>query len=489
MLKGTLNKIAATALILAVFSACGSGKTEVAVYTGSPIYPDYIGVTVPSNIAPLNFHYTSSDMKDALTTVRCKETVHSFKGREVVWKMDQWKSLLASAESDTLRFSSEIRMKGGRSEKLEWEVFVSPDRIDPYLSYRLIEPGYEVWHEVEIRERCVENFDERILSDWKHTGNSCMNCHIHSQARADLSMLYVRGKNGGAFLNRNGELRKLSLKADNMVSGTVYGEIHPSGRYGVFSSNIIIPGFHTQGSRRLEVYDTESDLAIADFDRNEMIVPRSLSRKDVLETFPVFSADGKYIYYCAADTLPLPRDIEKLRYSLMKVSFDEATGMTGRNPEVVWDAEEHGGSVCHPKCSPDGKWMMYTVADYGTFPIWHTECQLEMMNLHTGEIINMDAANSDRSDTYHSWSSDSRWFVFASKRGDGKYGRPYFCHVDDDGMLTKPFVLPQEDPWLYENSLKSFNIPDLSDGPVHFDAETIGRMVMEAESESYALRK
>ena len=481
MLKGMLNKIAAAALMLGLFSACGRGGAEVVVYTGSPIYPDYMGVTIPSNIAPLNFHYTAADIRKARTTVSCKDDVMTFKGRDVVWNMKEWKTLLASAEGDTIRFSSEIAVKGRGTEKLEWDVYVSPDRIDPYLSYRLIEPGYEVWHEVEIRERCVENFDERVLSDWKHTGNSCMNCHIHSQARADLSMLYVRGKNGGAFLNRNGELRKLSLKAENMVSGTVYGEIHPSGRYGVFSSNIIIPGFHTQGSRRLEVYDTESDLAIADFDRNEMIVPRSLSRKDVLETFPVFSADGKYIYYCAADTLPLPRDIEKLRYSLMKVSFDEATGMTGSRPEVVWDAEEHGGSVCHPKCSPDGKWMMYTVADYGTFPIWHTECQLEMMNLHTGEIINMDAANSDRSDTYHSWSSDSRWFVFASKRGDGKYGRPYFCHVDDDGMLTKPFVLPQEDPWLYENSLKSFNIPDLSDGPVHFDAETIGRMVMEAK--------
>jgi len=484
-----LNKIAAAALMLSVFSACGSWKTEVVVYTDSPIYPDYMGVTIPSNIAPLNFHYTAADIRKARTTVSCKDDVMTFKGRDVVWNMKEWKTLLASAEGDTIRFSSELAVKGRGTKKLEWYVYVSPDRIDPYLSYRLIEPGYEVWHEVEIRERCVENFDERVLSDWKHTGNSCMNCHIHSQSRADLSLLYVRGKNGGAFLNRNGELRKLSLKADNMVSGTVYGEIHPSGRYGVFSSNIIIPGFHTQGSRRLEVYDTESDLAIADFDRNEMIVSRSLSRKDVLETFPVFSADGKHIYYCAADTLPLPRDIEKLRYSLMKVSFDEATGMTGRNPEVVWDAEEHGGSVCHPKCSPDGKWIMYTVADYGTFPIWHTECQLEMMNIHTGEIMNMDVANSDRSDTYHSWSSDSRWFVFASKRGDGKYGRPYFCHVDDDGMLTKPFVLPQEDPWLYENSLKSFNIPDLSDGPVHFDAETIGRMVMETESESYALRK
>ena len=169
----------------------------------------------------------------------------------------------------------------------------------------------------------------------------------------------------------------------------------------------------------------------------------------------------------------------------MKVSFDPSTGRIGNRPEVVWDAQEHNASVCHPKCSPDGKWLMYTVADYGTFPIWHAECELEMMNLHTGEIVKMDKANSDRSDTYHSWSSSSRWFVFASKRGDGKYGRPYFCHVDDKGNLSKPFVLPQEDPWHYENSLLSFNIPDLSDGPVSFDAELIGRMVKETEIENF----
>lgn len=469
--------------------ACGREVVEVSTNTDSVIYPDYVGVTVPCNIAPLNFHYTAEGIRKAHTTVMCNDSSYEFSGKEVVWDLSQWKKMLASADCDTIRFHSEISLKGGRKETHEWKIYVSQDRIDPYLSYRLIEPGYEVWHEVEIRERCIENFEERALSDWQNTNNSCMNCHIHSQARADLSMFYVRGKNGGAFLNRNGELRKLSLNTKDMISGTVYGEIHPSGRYGVFSSNIIIPGFHTQGSRRLEVYDTKSDLAIADFDKNEMIVPPVLSRKDVFETFPVFSADGKSIYYCAADTMTLPRDIEKLRYSLMKISFDPATGRTGQKAETVWDAEEHEGSVCHPKCSPDGKWIMYTVADYGTFPIWHTECQLEMMNLHTGEIIPMDAANSDRSDTYHSWSSGSRWFVFASKRGDGKYGKPYFCHVDGDGQLTKPFVLPQEDPWHYENSLRSYNIPDLSDGPVDFDAETVGRMLKEAESEVFFMSK
>ena len=485
MLKGMSNNIIAAAVALITCLSCARGSVEVPVNQDAPIYPDYMGVTIPYNIAPLNFHYTATGIRKAVTTVACNDAVRQFNGREVVWDLQQWKDFIETAQGDTLFFSADLTCKGGRKEHLEWQVYVSADKLDPYISYRLIEPGYEVWHEVEIRERCIENFQERILSDWRNTGNSCMNCHVHSQARSDLSIFYVRGKNGGAFLNRNGELRKLSLKAKDMISGTVYGEIHPSGRYGVFSTNIIIPGFHTQGSRRLEVYDTKSDLAIADFDNNEMTVPQALSRKDVFETFPAFSADGKSIYYCAADTLPLPGDIEKLKYSLMRVSFDECTGRVGQDVEVIWDAEEHKASVCHPKCSPDGKWIMYTVAEYGTFPIWHTECQLEMMNLHTGEIVNMDAANSDRSDTYHSWSSTGRWFVFASKRGDGKYGRPYFCHVDECGQLTKPFVLPQEDPWHYENSLRSFNIPDLSDGPVNFDAETIGRMVKEVEAEEF----
>lgn len=489
MLKGILNKVSTAAVLLWFCTACGSAGVDLSLNADTPIYPDYMGVTVPSNIAPLNFHYTAAHIKKVRTTVEYKDVAIEFRGKDVVWNLQQWKNLLASAENDTLRFTAEMTLKSGAKENLGWEVYVSSDKIDPYISYRLIEPGYEVWHEVQIRERCIENFEERALSDWQNTDNSCMNCHIHSQARADLSMFYVRGKNGGAFLNRNGEVRKLTLNDESMVSGTVYGEIHPSGRFGVFSSNIIIPGFHAQGSKRLEVYDTKSDLVITDFDNNELIVPRVLSRKDVFETFPVFSADGNSIYYCAADTLPVPRDIEKIRYSLMRIDFDQKTGKVGAKAEVVWDAEKQNASVCHPKCSPDGKWIMYTVADYGTFPIWHSECELEMMNLQTGEIVKMNVANSDRSDTYHSWSSDSRWFVFASKRGDGKYGRPYFCHIDENGHLTKPFVLPQEDPWHYENSLLSFNIPDLSNGPVNFDAQSIGHMVKETKPETFNINE
>ena len=92
-------------------------------------------------------------------------------------------------------------------------------------------------------------------------------------------------------------------------------------------------------------------------------------------------------------------------------------------------------------------------------------------------IDKMEAVNSDKSDTYHSWSSSSRWLVFASKRDDGLYGKPYFCYIDRDGKAHKPFVLPQKDPHFYDNNLKSFNAPEIGKGPLPFDALDVKRAV------------
>ena len=83
-------------------------------------------------------------------------------------------------------------------------------------------------------------------------------------------------------------------------------------------------------------------------------------------------------------------------------------------------------------------------------------------SLATGEVRALESIKGDKSDTYHSWSSSSRWFVFVSKRGDGQYGKPYFCHLDTDGNPTKPFVLSQKSSRFYDYNFRSFNIPDLA---------------------------
>ena len=180
----------------------------------------------------------------------------------------------------------------------------------------------------------------------------------------------------------------------------------------------------------------------------------------------------------------LPDSIKSLKYNICRVGFDAAKGEIGTKVDTLWNAKKMGGSVCHLKASPDGKFLLYTVADYGTFPIWHREADLQMMNLQTGEINRLKTVNGPNSDSYHSWSSNSRWFdFFASKRDDGIYGKPYFCYIDASGKAHKPFVLPQRDPEIYDYMLKSFNIPDLSASPVPFDAADIEKVYMEQEAE------
>lgn len=486
MIRKTINRILLTPFVCLALSGCHNYDLYTAV-DGSAgplvIYPDYKEVTVPANIAPLNFHYAVKDAGKAVTSFTLEDKTVIIKGKEVEWPVGKWKSFIEGAEGKTILVNAEMTLSGQRVTD-SWHIHVSADPVDAYLTYRLIEPSYQMFHEVSLVERCIEDFDETVICDYKHTDNACMNCHTHAQQRGDLSMYYIRGPHGGAVLNRDGQLRKLTLNASGMLSGTVYGEIHPSGRFGVFSTNIILPSFHTVAQNRMEVYDSASDLTVADFDNNTMINLPHLARADKFETFPCFSADGGSVYYCVADTVSLPKDISLVKYSLLRADFDSTNGHISEQVDTVWNGPANNASACHPKVSPDGRWLMFTVADYGTFPLFHTETTLHLIDLETGEDRALDCIKGDKSDTYHSWSSNGRWFVFASKRGDGQYGKPYFCHMDSDGNMTKPFVLPQRSSRFYEYNLKSFNIPDLGVSSTGLNVRN-ARKMFKAESEQF----
>ena len=482
-----LDKLFLAASAFLLMAGCqGVEPTTAVVGSEGPlvIWPDYKDVTIPVNIAPLNFRYAMKDARKARTTFTLDGKSVTIKGLEVEWRVNKWKAFLADAAGKTITVEVEAEVDG-KTLTDRWSIFVSEDPVDAYLTYRLIEPAYQMWNEVSIEERCVENFKETTICDYQHTDNACMNCHVHGQQRGDLSLYYIRGPHGGAILNRDGKLRKLTLKTDDMISPTVYGELHPSGRFGVFSTNIIYPGFHTVAGNRMEVFDTASDLTVADFDRNLMVNVPHVARADAYETFPCFSADGNSVYYCIADTLALPRDIKNLEYSLVRADFDTTNGLISEKVDTVWSGHERHASACHPKASPDGKWLMFTVSEYGTFPLYHTECTLWLVNLETGEAKAIDGVKGDKSDTYHSWSSNSRWFVFASKRGDGQYGKPYFSHLDENGNATKPFVLPQKSSRFYDYNFKSFNIPDLGRASTGMTLRDATRM-FKAPSEAFA---
>ena len=147
-------------------------------------------------------------------------------------------------------------------------------------------------------------------------------------------------------------------------------------------------------------------------------------------------------------------------------------------------SQRHNASFSHLKCSPDGKFLIVTAAAYGTFPVWHEESELWLINLRTGAVDIMSSANDRFADTYHSWSSNSRWVVFASKRDDKIYGRPYLVHIDEEGNVGKAFLLPQRNPDYYNLTLKSFNLPELYTQPEIYNARDVADIYNDSEIQS-----
>jgi hypothetical protein len=128
--------------------------------------------------------------------------------------------------------------------------------------------------------------------------------------------------------------------------------------------------------------------------------------------------------------------------------------------------------------SPDGRWLMFTGHDYGSFPIFQPSSDLYLLDLRAGgPPRRIDEIDSERADSYHSWSANSRWVIFSSKREDGMFARLYFAWIGEDGRFSKPFLLPQEDPSFYGRCLYTFNRPELITKPVEVTPDELTRAI------------
>ena len=469
--KGVITSLITIILIfLLLISSCKSNHRGIAQTDSYPsIYPDYVNVTVPYNIAPLNFRMNGKCDKITVTLSGKKSSIRLNSGYKVSIPFGKWKALLNEQKNDSIIVSVVALSDGKWQQYKPFSIYISSDRIDPYLSYRLIEPGYEVYHKLQICERDLESFHERALIDNNLIDDGCINCHTYAQQDPSRSFFHLRNKDGGTMIQVNGKFRKLDTKTDSTMSAGVYGNWHPGGRYIAFSTNVIIPEFHSINNMRLEVYDTVSDVVVLDIEKNEVLTNRLLSGKKEFETFPAFSSDGKRLFFCSAKSVRMPQQYDKIRYSLCAIDFDAASGTFGAEIDTLVSSFRTNKTVSQPKPSPDGKYILFTSFGYGNFPVWHKEADLHLLRLSDMSIDTLSVVNSDNSDTYHSWSSDSRWFVFASKRDNGMYGKPYFAHIDENGKCSKPFLLPQKNADFYDYFMKSYNIPELARGQVPYN--------------------
>ena len=151
-----------------------------------PIYPDYCDVTIPENIAPLNF-LLRADCE--AVEVKAGDLSINARGNEVVFDMDDWKDMLFQNAGKEIEVIVSALIDGQWIEYKSFKWLIVKDKIDPYLTYRLIEPDYEIWNQIQIQQRCIENFDVNALGHYEQLENRCMNCHTFANQDPQLSMM------------------------------------------------------------------------------------------------------------------------------------------------------------------------------------------------------------------------------------------------------------------------------------------------------------
>lgn len=493
-----MKKYSIFLLLLAIlFASC---KKQVNIPTSFKesnqsvqIYPDYQGVTIPFNIAPLDF-YIDNEAEEYVVSITADGNEWLYGERSVIISPDDWQQM---KQSEKITINVFTQNEGKWLHHTPFTISVSRDEIDPYITYRLIAPSYVTYEGLTLNQRCLENFDEELIYSNMINSNEkdgqCINCHTSQMGNPQRTQFHVRQAHGGTVINQDGKVQKVNLKVEQTISAGVYPAWHPTLDLIAYSTNKTGQSFHTYDVQKIEVQDTYSDLILYDIQKNEV---QPISNDSMaLDCFPAWSPDGKYLYYCSAAypepdstiqynnrEVELIQRFEEVHYNLYRRAFDMKSHKFGPQ-ELVYDCADTCSATL-PRVSPDGRHLLFTRGKFGVFHIWHNTADLYMIDLDTPltptsgyQARPVGELNSPDVESYHTWSTSGKWVVFSSRREDGNFTRPFFAHLNDDGTFTKPFELPQRDPLYHRQFMRSYNIPEFLTGPVTISPQEFAKVI------------
>ncbi len=465
--------------VLAVLSGC-SGKTGIARETNTlpAIFPEYYDLTIPPNIAPLNFIIKEPGSKYRVELWAGEGEHMAIRQRSptVQIPVSAWQKMLSDNAGKTLTIGIWAREGKAWRRYKRIEHRISTDSIDSYLAYRLVHAVYLKWYDMGIYQRNLSNFDEDPVIENASTDHGCMNCHSFSNNDPSKMLIHFRILHSGTMIWNEGKLSKIDTRTDHTMSAGIYPAWHPNGTHIAFSTGQISPHLTTRSGKVVDVADRASDIMVYNVETNTVTTSLKISTER-RENMPVWSPDGKYLYYISAPEA-IRGDDESLlhsKYSLMRIAYNTKRNSWGES-EMVLNADSTGMSISMPAISPDGKYLVCSMSDYGYFTIFHKKSDLYSVDLETKNYKKLEL-NSESAESYSSWSTNGRWLVFSSKRIDDVFTRTHIAYFDNNGVAHTPFVLPQKDPAMYDMVLANYNLPKLITGRIDLKPNEIRDML------------
>jgi len=341
--------------------------------------PDYAGTIVPPNIAPLRFRVVEPGRRyvvrfsGAYGRPLC---VRSADGR-IRTPLGPWRTLAAANAGGRLLVDVAVLTPRG------WEQFepvtlrIAKEPVDRYLVYRQIGPVFNLSEYMSIRERDLQSFEDRIVIDNSRLGHACINCHTFCQSDEGRFAFEFRSNHrklgAGLVVVSRGRAAKVDTRTAALPWNAGYLAWHPGGRWIAFSVDMVRQFFHQARLDMREGIDLAGNIGAYDIQSGAVSLPEALSRADRVQTWPTWSPDGRWLYYCSApltwslDAPVPPPGYRDVRADLMRVAFDAGAGHWGK-PEPVLSAEQVGGSISEPRVSPDGRLLLFCLSGYSVFP-------------------------------------------------------------------------------------------------------------------------
>lgn len=356
--RHTIAALCAWALTTTLFVACGTKEYKVpaeSTHTDSEamLYPDYTNTVVPPNIAPLNFMLRDSLATGVVVQLRGEKggELVAGAGKDLKVEMDttEWRRLLGDNRGADIQAIVYAKREGGWVKYNPYTLTVAEEEIDSYLSYRLIEPGYELYRQLGIYQRNLTNWDEQPIYEnnrtYEDANNHCINCHNYQNYSTENMLFHVRANHGGTMIVQGGQAKKVQIKGDSILTSGVYPSWHPTLPLVALSTNKTGQAFYLNGRDKIEVMDEASDLLLYDVEQDR--VQLVLNADTLLETFPAWNPTGDYLYYCVARE-PFPEQdwgkgeqarkimtyYDLMHYDIRRLPFDAETRTFGPSEPV-----------------------------------------------------------------------------------------------------------------------------------------------------------
>ena len=432
------------------------------------------GASFPRNVSAPRFRWEDGVSNQWLLTLKAPGWAEPLRvvtdKRE--WRPDKqtWEAIKARGTEGWVRLNVRgCRVVGhnprdGRAHVDAVKFRISEHAADPIVVYRLVRPMFHGFKTPNIYYRDISTSETRMFLPSKTS--YCTNCHVFPSRpdpgrKSDVSMA-VAVRKSFEGLRLLGTYDFGSKKGATMLTNTFFMSWGPDGRKIAVTVGRRVAVRVPITLETQEFYVRVADIAIVDRDRREVLPLPGASEPDYMETLPAWSPDGKTIYFARAkEFMDIPFEV---KYDLYRVPYN---GGDGGEARPVEGASHNGKSNYAPRFSPDGKWIIFCMADSGS--LVEPSSDLWILSTEEGALPRRLECNSEHAmDSHHSWSSNSRWLLFAGKSEDGVFARVYLTEIDAEGHASPPIEMPTQ-----SDTMMCYNVPEFLRSRPTIDSEDI----------------